>query len=642
MDDLDDSVESPTSYFWRRPSDVNSESSSLASSPYSKSTVYESEGFDYFMQQHSALPSSSHSGYDLSPPFWDPSHSQWSNSSSNTPKRKPSNSTTLVDSCETPPAQKGLSMATDRYKQRQTKMLLVSLIETFCRTYGGGEAYRQVFFLMCQTLQSLGIVETEFVDEMASVRTTFQRTFHQLFYAALHTVQQKQPPLLMDSTQRLLKLTPTQPSDKALFDLSIHHSRYHDDFVELGLLGRGGFAKAYRVKNKLDGIDYAVKKVALGRDLDYGDRAYQKIFREIKHLARLEHPNVVRYYASWLEYDAGQIQPDDDEDDDEELTPSDNDDDGSNIKEIFCRSSSGKGKLTVRGAWTLFIQMQLCQTTLYDYINMRNREGTVDPERNLALLTQILKGTAYIHDQGLIHRDLKPSNIFLTLPSSSSSSSTILSSSRLLWGDYIPKIGDFGLAAALVNINNNEDNMVVPVRPMLPCTTDDKDDAYTIGIGTRTYASPEQLGYTGRHYSEKVDIYSLGIIFFELYQPFSTWMERAEALDNLKKAILPDGFVDKYPKEAALILWMMDTDPDRRPSVNQLLDYEVFTQPPPTDLLATLTAKLQAKSEALDTKIKQVEELQDAMDRMVLEQERERAEMQRRLDDLQNKLDRLS
>lgn len=175
---------------------------------------------------------------------------------------------------------------------------------------------------------------------------------------------------------------------------------------------------------------------------------------------------------------------------------------------------------------------------------MRNREGTVDTERNLTLFTHILKGTAYIHGQGLIHRDLKPSNIFLTLPSSSTTRS--ISSSRLLWGEYIPKIGDFGLAADLVN---NHDDIQSRKLPMLPYT-DHQHHAHTIGIGTRTYASPEQLNYTGgRPYNEKVDIYSLGILFFELYQPFSTWMERAEALDNLKRGILPDGFVDTYPKE---------------------------------------------------------------------------------------------
>lgn len=50
-------------------------------------------------------------------------------------------------------------------------------------------------------------------------------------------------------------------------------------------------------------------------------------------------------------------------------------------------------------------------------------------------------------------------------------------------------------------------------------------------------------------YGEKVDIYSLAIIFFELYRPFATAMERAEAIDALKQGIFPDGFVERYPKE---------------------------------------------------------------------------------------------
>jgi len=52
-------------------------------------------------------------------------------------------------------------------------------------------------------------------------------------------------------------------------------------------------------------------------------------------------------------------------------------------------------------------------------------------------------------------------------------------------------------------------------------------------------------------YDHKVDIYSLGIIFFELYQPFATGMERAESLKELKKGVLPDYFVKKFPKEVS-------------------------------------------------------------------------------------------
>ncbi len=95
-------------------------------------------------------------------------------------------------------------------------------------------------------------------------------------------------------------------------------SRYEEEFEEVEKLGKGkfnvsmlalasanvysvhgtgGYGSVFRVRNKLDGEEYAIKKVRL-RSLDMSD----KIFREVKTLARLDHPHVVRYYAAWLEY----------------------------------------------------------------------------------------------------------------------------------------------------------------------------------------------------------------------------------------------------------------------------------------------------------------------------------------------------
>ena len=55
------------------------------------------------------------------------------------------------------------------------------------------------------------------------------------------------------------------------------------------------------VRNKVDGTEYALKFVRL-RDTD---AARNNLLREVNHLARLLHPNVVRYYSSWFEYDSG-------------------------------------------------------------------------------------------------------------------------------------------------------------------------------------------------------------------------------------------------------------------------------------------------------------------------------------------------
>lgn len=82
---------------------------------------------------------------------------------------------------------------------------------------------------------------------------------------------------------------------------------------------------------------------------------------------------------------------------------------------------------------------------------------------------------------------------------------------------------------------------------------------HTSAVGTLTYASPEQRSKGA--YNEKTDIFSLGIIFFELYYPFSTKMEKARVLTDLRNHVLPPAFWKKYPVEAAFVMWLMSPIP---------------------------------------------------------------------------------
>ncbi|KAG2179624.1 hypothetical protein INT44_006472 [Umbelopsis vinacea] len=731
-------------------------------------------------------------------------------------------------------------------KRRQTKLLLVALIESFCAIYGDHpENNRRIFFLICQTLNSMGFVDKEFVDEMASVRSSFQRAFQRLFWTALETIRSENFQLAgghklittdtwneqdddrsqVDDFDAIVEdtLSSSIPTAHILqnlpamgFDLSVDNSRYLSDFVELSLLGKGGFASAWRARNKLDDIEYAIKKVWLGNDIEEdGSNPYDKIFREIKSLARLEHKNVIRYYSSWLEWRQGRKDDDldtdhlSDQDDwsnhsdvskhsaasvfegidptfedsrdfgyvpetssneisggidfvsdhstsnpshhstctekaapvasilklgkaianelrrdnhctfavpdeDHPLTNPSSDDSGalgnqppmsppnsqpqvSSIPIIKQERKHGHHRRNASidsfsknsrtqapvGGWTLFIQMQLCPATLQDYIRHRNRYytetgccvGPDDCRRNIEIFSQILDGVAYIHEQGLIHRDLKPSNIFLgeaagssrrknsqswgrrrgSKDDSSFSSSSESGSSadyfkrHLLEGDWVPKIGDFGLVA---NMSGTEGEAMVSASSPLSESISDlgssfgtaghslRDMSHSAGsfrcgshlsatstssrrpsrkyhhsrtspVGTITYASPEQLANPPLAYDHKVDIYSLGIIFFELYQPFATGMERAESLKELKKGVLPDYFVSKFPKESALILWMMSEDAGQRPSAQQLIEFEMFAIPP--DMYNSLHIQLQDKTKALDQKDNEVAHLRAAM-----------------------------
>ncbi|MCJ1366125.1 hypothetical protein MMC16_005250 [Acarospora aff. strigata] len=85
-------------------------------------------------------------------------------------------------------------------------------------------------------------------------------------------------------------------------------SRYRTDFAELGLIGKGGYGKVFRVINRLDGQQYAIKKITLSAKRlkklqNGGSNELELLLREIRALARLEHLNIVRYFGGWIEQD---------------------------------------------------------------------------------------------------------------------------------------------------------------------------------------------------------------------------------------------------------------------------------------------------------------------------------------------------
>jgi serine/threonine protein kinase len=67
------------------------------------------------------------------------------------------------------------------------------------------------------------------------------------------------------------------------------------------------------------------------------------------------------------------------------------------------------------------------------------------------------------------------------------------------------------------------------------------------GIGTFIYSSPEQLDEQNST-NEKSDIFSLGVIFFEMLHPFKTKTERSFVLRDLRKGIIPEEMLTTYPK----------------------------------------------------------------------------------------------
>lgn len=97
------------------------------------------------------------------------------------------------------------------------------------------------------------------------------------------------------------------PANDLQLTLQPHfHSHYLSNFEELTLLGKGAFGKVFECRNSLDQTKYAVKKIPLSPKLTkrYYEGSHgemEELLREVKALAMLDHANVVRYHATWIE-----------------------------------------------------------------------------------------------------------------------------------------------------------------------------------------------------------------------------------------------------------------------------------------------------------------------------------------------------
>ncbi|KAF8983829.1 hypothetical protein BGZ46_009397 [Entomortierella lignicola] len=224
-----------------------------------------------------------------------------------------------------------------------------------------------------------------------------------------------------------------------------------------------------------------------------------------------------------------------------------------------------KKKPAPRPSRTLYIQMEYCERqTLKDLIDIG-----VDPDDGWRLFRQILEGLVHIHSQGMIHRDLKPVNIFLDAN-----------------GDV--KIGDFGLATSnsqILNDLKSQSQVVTETIMMSRSASYDRanDDglSLTTGVGTVFYVSPEVLNgaANGIRYNTKADMYSLGIIFFEMCYPLSTGMERAMTLRNLQQPdiIFPKEFPhDKMGAQEQVIRALLNHNLKERPSSLELLQSDLL------------------------------------------------------------------
>ncbi|KAH9846601.1 Pkinase-domain-containing protein [Lenzites betulinus] len=194
------------------------------------------------------------------------------------------------------------------------------------------------------------------------------------------------------------------------------------NYVQLEKLGEGTYATVYKGRSRTTNEIVALKEI----HLDAEEGTPSTAIREISLMKELKHVNIVRLYD------------------------------------------------VIHTETKLVLIFEFCERDLKKYMDVHGERGALDPITVRSFMYQLLKGTAFCHENRVLHRDLKPQNLLINRK-----------------GEL--KLGDFGLARAFGVPVNTFSNEVV----------------------TLWYRAPDVL-MGSRTYSTSIDVWSCGCIFAEM------------------------------------------------------------------------------------------------------------------------------
>lgn len=287
------------------------------------------------------------------------------------------------------------------------------------------------------------------------------------------------------------------------------------------------------------------------------------------------------------------------------------------------QNMASRGEHHLKRHATLYVQMELVSGgTLHQWIHERNMNYQEDKDNSLKLreamrlFAQLVDAVLALHRKGIVHRDIKPSNVMLIdesamcneigggvggaimsdvecgtwtqLPNFTSDNwdgkwtpqTQCLACGNVFMEDavYCRKCGtlrnqgqvsvrlcDFGLAKTMTSFSRS-------CSPEEVSDAEQDGESHTRGVGTPTYASPEQIHFGSC--GPETDAFSLGVVLSELLCPVRTQMERAQLLTGLRAwphPYLPECVHKRSPHLENLVMSLTKENPEDRYSLSNAL-----------------------------------------------------------------------
>ena len=168
-----------------------------------------------------------------------------------------------------------------------------------------------------------------------------------------------------------------------------------------------------------------------------------------------------------------------------------------NVAKVFDAGTTESGR-------PFFVMELVRGIPITEFSNKRK----LDARQRLELFSTVCQAVQHAHQKGIIHRDLKPSNILVELHDVTA----------------VPKVIDFGVAKATTQ----------------QLTELSLHTGFTQMVGTPLYMSPEQAELSGLDVDTRTDVYSLGVLLYELLSgttPFASETLRQAGYDEMRRII---------------------------------------------------------------------------------------------------------